>query len=92
MKGNRKIIYFTFILLFLPSVIFAQIFKCTKNGKVVYQSDPCKKIESKEKTTHRSGFQFDGWKAGMKLSEMIQIARQKQLPISPGNFTLNFLS
>jgi hypothetical protein len=81
-------LFIIFILSILsPHTAFSQIYKCTTKGKLIYQSDPCPIVKSKYKKNHPSSFEFDGWYSGMTIHEMKQVAKVKQLNMSPGTST-----
>ncbi len=88
MKKNKVIIAVAFIFAMLSNAVFSQVYKCTSNGKVIYQSEVCKKTGIKTVGKQTKGFEFDGWKAGMSISEMKNRARRDQLNMSPGTSTI----
>ena len=85
--NKTKTIIVAFIFEMLSSSVFAEVYKCTTNGKVIYQSEACEKTELKTVSKQSKGFEFDGWKAGMTISEMKDRVRKDQLNMSPGTST-----
>lgn len=85
----KTIITFTIFILSILSLqtASAQIYKCTTNGKLIYQSEPCPIVKSKIRKHHPSSFEFDGWYSGMTIREMKQFAKERQLNMSPGSST-----
>lgn len=77
-----KIITVFILISFLSNIAFAQINKCTIEGKIIYQSAPCHIIETSE--NGQSFFGFDGWKFGTSIHKTKQKARERQLAMSPG--------
>jgi hypothetical protein len=77
-----KIMMVFFLLNTLPNIAVAQINKCTIDGKIIYQSAPCPVSETNENA--QSPFGFDGWKFGTSIHKVKQIARQRQLAMTPG--------
>jgi len=80
-----KLISILLLVIFLPNITFAKIYKCTINGELVYQSEPCPVIETDE--NKKPFFGFDDWKFGTSILFMKQKARNRQLAMSPGTST-----
>lgn len=83
----KKIFLALSFLVLVPTSSFAQIYKCSVNGKTIFQSAPCPEIANDKQN---NGFGFDGWSFGMDLRTVKQQARKRQLAMSPGGS--NFLS
>ncbi|MEB8434035.1 hypothetical protein OO007_17480 [Cocleimonas sp. KMM 6892] len=82
-----KIIILFALLNILPNIATAQINKCTIDGKTIYQSAPCPVSETNENA--QSSFGFDGWKFGTSIHKAKQIARQRQLAMTPGTSAIH---
>lgn len=88
---SRFLLMFSIVL--WSSNVTAKIYECVMNGVTVYQLTPCQtdiREKSNAAALTRDFAIFDGWVFGDTINAVKRLARNRQLPMSPG--TSSYLS